>query len=430
VHCSYTMWATLLLLLSLLAPVSSFSLNLKNPTTYFRAKSPTYSRSYEYWKPSSAEGVEQRGYHGIDSNSSGVTTTTTTMSQASPELTTVVGPPPLQNLTFSQVYNMHHVQPPSQVPSFVWRWCYFIHKACLPILHKFDSAKPPDSALSLMVLWWKAMVGLDRSSQAYDGGLAYDMLPTGTRWLVKCLNLASRITRLRLHHANIELRTVFLDESVKKIVGRIKQQQPSRRVRVVVFGAGYDLRSMRLLRQGIVEEMIEMDLPDVVQAKQALLESPRFQQRQPNCTMPSRMLAVNLNDMEQTRVILSSLLTSPLPLSSSGSMEEPFTIFMFEGVMVHLANGSPHKLLQLLRSFETTTTRTAATSTTTTPTLTSTPESAYLPSCCIIFSDMLNNVKYRSCAMGQAEMESTGWRLTEWTANPTKTPHMGVAWPL
>jgi hypothetical protein len=356
--------------------------------------------------------------------------TTTTIRQPSPELTTLQGSPPLQNLTFSQVYQMHHVQPPSQVPSFVWRWCYFIHKACLPLLHKFDASKPPDSALSLMVLWWKAMVGLDRSSRAYDGGLAYELLPTGTRWLVKFLNLASRITRLRLHHANIELRTVFLDETVKKIVGRIKQQQPNRRVRVVVFGAGYDLRSIRLLRQGIVDEMIEMDLPNVVQAKQALLESPRFQRRQPNCTMPTRMLAVDLNDMEQTRDILSSALTSPSALSSTGSREEPFSIFMFEGVMVHLANSSPHKLLQLLRSFGTTTTSTAAASTTTTITTTSMPESAYLPSCCIIFSDMLNNVKYRSCAMGQAEMESTGWRLTEWTANPTKTPHMGVAWPL
>jgi len=41
----------------------------------------------------------------------------------------------------------------------------------------------------------------------------------------------------------------------------------SKRIRLVVLGAGYDLRATRFLQDSIVEEGIELDLPEVMQAK-------------------------------------------------------------------------------------------------------------------------------------------------------------------
>ena len=55
--------------------------------------------------------------------------------------------------------------------SKTWQRAWRFHKRMLPLLHAFDRNKPPDSSLSLAVLWWKALSGNDQSSPAFDDGL-------------------------------------------------------------------------------------------------------------------------------------------------------------------------------------------------------------------------------------------------------------------
>ena len=98
--------------------------------------------------------------------------------------------------------------------SKTWQRAWRFHKRMLPLLHVFDRNKPPDSSLSLAVLWWKALSGNDESSPAFDDGLSYDLLPRGTRAVV-----SKRLRRFypRLHYANVEIRTAYLDRAIANV---------------------------------------------------------------------------------------------------------------------------------------------------------------------------------------------------------------------
>lgn len=288
-------------------------------------------------------------------------------------------------LTFSQVFEQFQLRPPVQVPSRIWRWAYECHRRLLPLLHAFDSAKPPNSSLSLLCAWWKAMVGSNNRSPAYDENMAYDMLPSLTRWIIPVL----RPILPRLHNANIELRTVFLNNAVVTAASLAPQGQ---KVRLISFGAGYDTRSILMQERGLIAEAVELDLPDVIEGKRLLLS--RLQQRRPNAILPN-FYSADLNDIAQTRETVRKIL----------SADGYYNIFLFEGVMTHLKKGSPHALLSIISEL-----------------LASTQSKGYL-----CFSDLLENVPNRDLKFGLAELQSTGWVCDEWMATPTKTPHMGRA---
>lgn len=82
-----------------------------------------------------------------------------------------------------------------------------VGNSALPLLHQRDPAAPTNTNVNLWVLWLKAIAGNGRRSS--DGGLAYDMLPGGSRIIV-CRPLAWLYPRL--HHQNVALRTAFLDQ--------------------------------------------------------------------------------------------------------------------------------------------------------------------------------------------------------------------------
>lgn len=160
-----------------------------------------------------------------------------------------------------------------------WKRAWKIGRSVLPVLHRFDSSSLPDSHLSLHCLWWKALAGNDRHSPVYDDGLAYDLLPPFTRRLV-----GRSLIRFypRLHHANVELRTAYLDSRIDLIrrgwptdtkhqIPRDETQgdpaldsttvssSPSSSIsfndsypsiRLISFGSGYDVRSIKLRERG------------------------------------------------------------------------------------------------------------------------------------------------------------------------------------
>lgn len=294
-----------------------------------------------------------------------------------------------RELSYLQVFESQQVKPPFQVPPRIWRWCYYVHRASLRLLHFFDPWQVPNSALAGLILWWKALVGNDRSSRAFDHGWAHDFLPSGTRWIVRYF----RPWFPRLNHANIELRSVYLNDAVKRV---LSQENGRRKVTLVVLGSGYDLRGTRLLSEGVVDDVVELDLPEVMLAKKNLL-THRLARRRSNLRIP-KLVCVDLNDVAVTQGLLYENL----------GQDNGITVFILEGILVHLSADAGHALLGMLSSLSTC----------------NPSSSSYL-----VFADALPHVTQRRLEEAITELDCQGWTLVEYLANPTKAPHMGIAVP-
>jgi hypothetical protein len=197
--------------------------------------------------------------------------------------------------TLADVSGALGCEPPLSAPKWVWKMAWEVFKAALPLLHLFDRCKPGDTFLNLSVAWWKAMAGNRRGAVTADGGLAWDMLPPLTRWVLAyplCLLFP------RLHHQNVALRTAYLDSACRAEMKWAAEK--GKAVRLVSLGAGFDTRSFKLatipvnpsdlapagvasggfgatppLRAGAVAALLdsyELDLPDVVAQKRRVIE--------------------------------------------------------------------------------------------------------------------------------------------------------------
>jgi O-methyltransferase involved in polyketide biosynthesis len=209
------------------------------------------------------------------------------------------------------------------------------------------TATPPNSFLSLSCMWWKAMAANDVTSPVHDNGLAYDLLPSYSRWII-----SPYLCKLspRLLHANIEIRTAFLDRAVTQIAAAAAISNKKKKIRLITLGGGYDTRSIKLLERGVIQEAVELDLPAVVQAKQQLLQSKRFQsrrrqrqQQEHSVSLPT-CYGVDLNQVPQVRKILKEL------FAQDDDDDSTVTIYLFEGVFLYLNPGIPMALLQLCSS--------------------------------------------------------------------------------
>lgn len=282
-----------------------------------------------------------------------------------------------------------------------WQRAWKIHKAVLPILHSTDSCKPADSSLNLACMWWKALSGNDQTSPVYDEGLAYDLLPSGWRRILRF-----RRWFPRLHHANVELRTAYLDRTLQTIVDQVHAQRTHRdtKIRLVCMGAGYDLRGIKMMERCIVNQVYELDLHLVVEAKNRLFQ--RLQKRRPwlrnQQTLPE-LIASDLNDVEQVKdILLTKVLKEE---GNSTAMEDWYTIFMFEGVMIYLNPGVPSALLnitsQVLRLKE--------------------------MNGSLCFADRLENIPGGDLDAAKIELDRNGWSLQDWEPKPGLARHMGYA---
>lgn len=98
----------------------------------------------------------------------------------------------------------------------------------------------------------------------YDYSLSYDLLPPVTRTIVSGKLVGCYP---RLHHANVEIRTAYLDKSIVNVINTIlkddhddneqQQQLHNRRkkIRLIVMGGGYDTRSIKLLEQSLLQSL-------------------------------------------------------------------------------------------------------------------------------------------------------------------------------
>jgi Leucine carboxyl methyltransferase len=289
------------------------------------------------------------------------------------------------------------VKPPDSRASVrKWKWAYVLQKYATPILHLFDRQKPPNSSLNVYCLWWKALSGNDKLSPVFDQGLSYDLLPRGTR----CVVVWFKKLFPRLHHANVEIRTAYLDQAITQCVSEQKKKNASIRIRLIALGAGYDVRSIKLKERGVIDEAIELDLPTVIDAKQRLLSSKRFQRRRPQAQrfLPKYYYRVDLNNITHVETILNEIL-------SQNTTEKWHSIFVFEAVMIYLNEDIPHSLLKTCYQA-----------------LIRTRASGSL-----VFADRLENVPGGNYSSAVQEMQSTGWNLVEWLPKPGLARHMGRA---
>lgn len=307
------------------------------------------------------------------------------------------------------------VVPPVDVSPAVWKRAYTAQKYATPILHWFDRHKPPNQSLNLYCIWWKALSGNDINSPVFDDYLSYDLLPRGTRWVVLKPYLFPR-----LHHANVEIRTAFLDRSVTLFSQEYRQAIAAERrdasstrsggnvtkIRLISLGAGYDVRSMKLRERDVVDEAYELDLPNVVSAKRKILESRRFQRRRPHTAKESLPTAfpVDLNDVERVKKILLDILQLRSP-DGENDDQSWHTIFLFEAVMIYLNESVPRSLLEVCSDVLQT--------------------SGQRGSLC--FADRLENVPGGEYTSACKAMRDAGWDLVEWLPKPGLARHMGRA---
>jgi hypothetical protein len=294
-----------------------------------------------------------------------------------------------------------------------WKRAWKIHKRLIPILHSTDNCYPSDSSLNIACMWWKSLSGLDKSSPVYDNKLAYDLLPSGWRNIIRLRKFYPR-----LHHGNVELRTAYLDSQISEIKNNIIIQDDrtttttTTMIRLICMGAGYDTRGVKMLERNIVDQVYELDLPDVVEAKQRLFK--RLLKRRPwlqkeIVSMPT-LIPCDFNILPDVEKKLRTILHDNKQTNNNDDIKW-HTIFVFEGVMIYLDDGIPSSLLNITSNVL--------------------KENNLDGSLC--FADRLENISTTdgddgdSYDSGVKELEDNGWQIMDWCPKPGLAKHMGSA---
>lgn len=316
-------------------------------------------------------------------------------------------------MTGYDIYEVLGVQKPHEFFSPYWRrksWKW--HSRLLPLLHfGQNDVCPPDVFVNLRVLWNKALTSLDKKSATHetmDHYPTYHMLPKLSRWIL--FRLVPRWMYPRWFHANIELRTVYLNQAMEDEIQTILSQGTVTAIHLVVLGGGYDTRSIRmLLRYPQVTKAWELDLKPVAESKQKLVK--RLYQQLPQLAHVENslnILHVDLNDLDQLETALT-LITRDQSVSTH-------TIILTEAVLMYLDDGIPSKILQIcLKRFG--------------------PRVSWL------FVDRFKESTKDESESSRRDIITVaqqpwneysalnGWQVVNWLIKPGGTRHMGIARP-
>jgi len=280
------------------------------------------------------------------------------------------------------------VEAPLSAPKFLWSFAWRSQKSLLPVLHFWDKAAPGNSCVNLQILWLRALAGDERS---------YSLLPRQTRFIV-----SPPLRRLypRLHHQNVLLRTTFLDEAIEDQLSRTDLD-----ILMIDVGAGFSARGLRLSSgYARVREVVEIDLPSVVDQKKRLLKdrnihAPRLRfvgaDLSPRGKKPSDSAA------EAGGATVDAALESAV----SGRYEGRGLIFVVEALLIYL---DPDDALALLAA------------------LASVASSA--PFAALCFADRVPGVQGVAETDVQEVLKSAGWtHLERYLPKPGLARHMGIA---
>ena len=290
---------------------------------------------------------------------------------------------------------------PWKAPRWAWSKAWKVGKSTLPLLHRWDAAAPADTCVNLWVVWLKAIAGNRRGSGGYDAGLAYDLLPAVTRWVV---GWPLCYLYPLLHHQNVALRTAYLDRAVRADLASTATAGGAPPL-VVTLGAGFDVRQQRLADEhGARGTWAELDLPDVVEQKRRLLA--RAARRRPGMALPTAQLGANLTDLAAARTALRAA------LGGGGGGDGPTSrhaTFVCEALLIYVPPGKASALLGACADEA---------------------RRAGCTSASLCFADRLPGVE--GCAEEDARVAlaaAGGWVLDSesWLPKPGLARHMGVA---
>lgn len=297
----------------------------------------------------------------------------------------------------TKVSTQLNVQPPWNAPKWVWALAWRIHKFILPVLHAFDECRPSDTFVNLAVLWWKSISGNKWGSRTYDGGVAYDLLPSITRWMV---TFPLCYLYPPLHHQNVAIRTAFLDT----VVNSELSVDNTTHTTVIVLGAGFDTRSIRLAQHHKNTEFFEIDLPDVVSQKLSMFK--RFQSRRKFSLVP-HLEGADLNNISEVQSKLRNIFLS----SDSRTSSLRKIVFVSEAVLLYLQQDHVMPLLQLCLQ----------------------TASQYSKDVSFCFADRIPAVQLNDADPDQEGVDAKtilstiGLNVERWAMKPGKARHMGVA---
>lgn len=167
------------------------------------------------------------------------------------------------------------------------------------------------------------------SSGQLNDDVAYELLPSATRWVVSPV-VAPLWTPALEKLQWIRQRTEFID---KQLDGFLDALPAGSNAQCVLVGAGYDTRALRYARDGL--SFYEVDLPAVLPIKRAMAD--KFLGERPLPGGRSKELPCDLN--EGAGQVLERL--APL-----GFDREAPTLLVCEAVLFYLSPPAKAKLLQ------------------------------------------------------------------------------------
>ena len=191
------------------------------------------------------------------------------------------------------------------------------HEDTLSLLHAWDDEAVQDSSKNLQVLWSRAV--LAKNGELADD-IALQLLPKSTRGVVT----AGLFDGVSNFLEWVSARTVFLNEGCDAFLSS-PACAGGKDCQVVIFGAGFDTRSIRYQREGL--RFFEVDLPDTIEAKRVVHERYRDEVK-PDVRLPTR-IGWDLNDCEH-----SSLLDHLA--EQHGFRRDVPTMFISEAVMFYV----------------------------------------------------------------------------------------------
>ena len=187
----------------------------------------------------------------------------------------------------------------------------------LTVLHLWDDKAVQDSSKNLQVLWSRAV--LAKNGELPDD-VAYDLLPRSTRHVVK----AGLFDGVSGWLEWVAARTHFLNQGCDAFLSS-PACAGGKNCQVVIFGAGFDTRSIRYQREGL--RFFEVDLPSTIEAKRVVQERYR-DEVDPNVRLPTRV-GFDLNGCERTSLL-------DLLEREHGLRRDVPTLFISEAVMFYV----------------------------------------------------------------------------------------------
>ena len=285
-------------------------------------------------------------------------------------------------------------KPLSRIKRFTWK----LHGWLIPLLHGFSA--PNEVCVNLRVLWNKALSAIDPSSPVYEHPhfFTFRLLPKYSRWIIRTL---PRWMFPRWYHANIELRTAFLNRAIDKVLSDIHHHAKPNdtKIRLILLGGGYDTKAIHLLALQKVQQVWEFDLKEVVDFKRKLLSDRKL--LVDSLSTALQLIPIDLNQPEDFRRVMLDMTTR-----NDDNSDPWYTIVVAEAIFLYLRPDIPERLLQVCSDI------------------------FGAENICLCFADRFIEIKSNTDKEVAKKWFSTiGWRLDDWLSKDGATRHMGIAYP-